>query len=343
MTKENCRKVGINGFGRIGRLSLRAMIEMKENLEIVAINDLSDADTLAYLLKYDSVHGAFPGTVDSTEHSIIVNGHEIKILSERDPGKLPWAELGVEIVLESTGVFTRRASDTKPGYDSHLNAGAKRVVLSAPSKDKADATVVMGVNDHVITKDIRCISNASCTTNSLAPAAKVLNDKLGIVKGAMTTIHAYTASQSLQDVVNKKKTRGRAAAINIVPTTTGAAKAISEIIPELENKLDGFAFRVPVPAGSITDLTVIVGRDTTVDEVNGFMREASETRMKGILQYVTDPIVSSDIVHNSHSSIFDSNNTMVIGGNLVKVTMWYDNEWGFSCRIADLMQRLACL
>jgi glyceraldehyde 3-phosphate dehydrogenase len=339
--EKKCKKVGINGFGRIGRLSFRAMVELSEHLEIAAINDLTDAATLAYFLKYDSIHGPFPGKVESREHSLIVDGTEIRILTEKDPRNLPWKDLGVEIVLESSGVFTKRADDQKPGFDSHLAAGAERVIISAPAKDP-DATVVVGVNDNVITDKTKCISNASCTTNSLAPIAKVLNDKFGIIKGAMTTIHAYTATQALIDNVTAKE-RGRAAAINIIPTSTGAAKAISEVLPELKGKLDGFAFRVPVPCGSITDLTVLVSKDTTVDEVNAAMKEAADGPMKHIMQYVTDPIVSTDIINNSYSSIFDSNNTLVIGGNLVKVTSWYDNEWGFSCRIADLMKLLACV
>ena len=336
-------KVGINGFGRIGRLAFRAMSDHPDRFEVVAVNDLSDADMLAYLLRYDSIHGRFPGKVVAKQGVLVVNGREIKVLSEKDPAKLPWGELGVEVALESTGVFRSRASDGKPGYDSHLVAGARKVVISAPCKDEPDATVVLGVNDDVLSAETKCVSNASCTTNSLAPVVKVLDETFGVVKGVMTTCHGYTNDQRILDLVHKSKTRARAAAINIIPTTTGAAKAVGKVLPHLQGKLDGFALRVPVPCGSITDLSVVVGKKTSIEEVNEAVRKAAEGPMKGILEYVTDPIVSSDILDNPHSSIFDANNTRVIEGDLVKVTMWYDNEWGYSCRTADLIEKLASL
>ncbi len=335
-------KVGINGFGRIGRLVFRAMCEEPDRFDVVAVNDLSDADMLAYLLKYDSTQGRFPGKVVAKQNALIVNGKEIKILSQRNPADLPWGEMGVVVAVESTGIFTSPKTDDKPGYDSHLDAGAKRVVISAPSKGFA-SMIVLGVNDAELTSDVTCVSNASCTTNSLAPIAKILNDKFGIVKGLMTTVHGYTNDQSILDMVHSKKTRARAAAINIVPTTTGAAVAVGKVLPELNGKLDGYALRVPIPTGSITDLTIEVSKETSIEEVNETVKAASEGAMKGIVEYVTDPIVSSDIVHDPHSSIFDSNNTMVNGGNMVKVTMWYDNEWGYSDRTCDLVEKLAAL
>ena len=336
-------KVGINGFGRIGRLAFRAMSDHPDRFEVVAVNDLSDADMLAYLLRYDSIHGRFPGKVVAKQGVLVVNGREIKVLSEKDPAKLPWDELGVEVALESTGVFRSRASDGKPGYDSHLVAGARKVVISAPCKDEPDATVVLGVNDDVLSAETKCVSNASCTTNSLAPVVKVLDDAFGVVKGVMTTCHGYTNDQRILDLVHNSKTRARAAAINIIPTTTGAAKAVGKVLPHIQGKLDGFALRVPVPCGSITDLTVMVGKKTSIEEVNEAVRKAAEGPMKGIIEYATDPIVSSDILDNPHSSIFDANNTLVIEGDMVKVTMWYDNEWGYSCRTADLIEKLASL
>ena len=336
-------KVGINGFGRIGRLTFRAMVEKPERFDVVAINDLSDADMLAYLLRYDSTQGKFPGKVVAKQDSIVVNGKEIKVFSERDPSKLPWGELGVEVALESTGVFTKRASNGKPGYDSHLEAGAKKVVLSAPAKDTPDATVVLGVNDDILTAETKCVSNAYCTTNSLAPAVKILHEAFGILKGVMTTVHSYTADQRLIDAIHSKKTRGRAAAVNIVPTTTGAAKAIGRVIPEMKGKLDGFAIRVPTATGSITDLSVLVSKKTSIEEVNEVFRKAADGPMKGILEYATDPIVSSDVIHNPHSSIFDPNNTLVVDGDMVKVTMWYDNEWGYANRTADLIEKIASI
>jgi glyceraldehyde 3-phosphate dehydrogenase len=336
-------KVGINGFGRIGRLVLRVMAAKPDKFEVVGINDLFDADMLAYMLKYDSTHGKFAGTVEAKGNSIMVNGKEIPILAEKDPSKLPWGAKGVDVVLESTGRFTARAAEGKAGYDSHLTAGAKRVLLSAPAKDKPDATIVLGVNDSELKASMKCISNASCTTNSLAPACKILHEKIGIVKGLMTTIHAYTNDQAILDMPYKDKRRGRAAALSTIPSTTGAAKALGEVIPALKGKLHGYALRVPVPDGSITDLTFMAARKTSVEEINGVMKAAAEGAMKGIIEYVTDPIVSSDIIGNPHSSIFDSTNTIVLDGDMVKVTMWYDNEWGYSCRTADLIERIAKL
>ena len=336
-------KIGINGFGRIGRLVFRVMAEKPEQFDVVAINDLSDADMLAYLLKYDSTQGGFPGKVEAKGDSIVVNGKAIKILAIKNPAELPWGKLGVDVVIEGTGIFSSNKTADKPGYDSHLDAGAKKVIITAPTKGTAKL-IVLGVNDAKLTKEDKCISNASCTTNSLAPVAKVLQEKFGIVKGLMTTVHGYTNDQNILDQVHKKsKARARAAAINIVPTTTGAASAVGKVLPELNGKLDGFALRVPVPTGSITDLNVLLARKTTKEEVNAAVKAAADGPMKGIIQYVTDEIVSSDIVHNPYSSIFDSNNTMVIDGDLVKVTMWYDNEWGYSNRTADLAAKMAKL
>ncbi len=337
-------KVGINGFGRIGRLVARAMLlQKKGRFEIVAVNDLFDADMLAYMFKYDSTQGKFPGTVSVKGTSIVVNGAEIPIVAEKDPSKLPWGKLGADVVLESTGRFTSRAAEGKPGYDSHLVAGAKRVLLSAPAKDKPDATIVLGVNDGDLKASMKCVSNASCTTNSLAPACKVLQEKIGIVKGLMTTVHAYTNDQAILDMPYKDKRRGRAAALSTVPSTTGAAKALGEVIPALKGKLHGYALRVPVPDGSITDLTFVAAKKTTVEEINGAMKDAAAGAMKGIIEYVDEPIVSRDIIGNPASSIFDSTNTIVLDGDMVKVTMWYDNEWGYSCRSMDLIERLAKL
>ena len=332
-------RVGINGFGRIGRLVFRAMCERGDEFEVAAINDLASASMMAHLLKYDSTQGRFPGTVELDGQDIIVNGRTVPTLTERDPSKLPWD--GVDVALESTGVFRDNKSDEKPGYDSHLDAGAKRVVISAPTKGTA-VTIVLGVNDELLTPDVTCVSNASCTTNSLAPVVKVLLAKFGIVKGLMVTCHGYTNDQRIQDFEHKDPRRARAGAINIIPTTTGAAAAVGKVIPELNGKLDGYALRVPVPTGSITDLTVELGRETTVEEINAAIKEAAGGAMAGILDYTDEPIVSSDIVHNPASSIFDSGNTKVIG-NMAKVTMWYDNEWGYSCRSVDLIERLAAL
>jgi glyceraldehyde 3-phosphate dehydrogenase len=327
-------KVGINGFGRIGRLVFRRGLEV-EGIEFVGINDITDAKTLAHLLKYDSVHGKFNGTVTHTENSIIVNGKSFPVMAEKDPAALPWTKLGAEIVIEGTGVFTKREK-----IELHIKAGAKKVVLTAPAKDEIDATVVLGVNENVLTGKEVILSNASCTTNCLAPMVKVLNDNFKIKKGMMTTIHAYTNDQRVLDLPHKDLRRARTAAINIIPTTTGAARAVGKVIPELKGKLDGFALRVPVPDGSITDFVAELEKEVTVELVNAAMKKASETFLKGIMEYCTDEIVSSDIVGNDHSCIFDSLSTMVIG-NMVKVVGWYDNEWGYSCRVVDLIKKIA--
>ncbi|MBM4045222.1 MAG: type I glyceraldehyde-3-phosphate dehydrogenase [Planctomycetes bacterium] len=324
-------RVAINGFGRIGRLVFRALCTRKQ-FEVVAINDLTDAKTLAMLLKYDSVHGQFEGAIEAKESALVVNGKEIKLLKERDPEKLPWKAMAVDFVVESTGVFTKRDDCAK-----HLKAGAKRVLLSAPAKDKVDATIVMGVNEKTLKAEHVVVSNASCTTNCLAPMAKVLQDSFGIVKGQMTTCHAYTNDQRVQDLMHEDPRRARAAGLNIIPTKTGAAKAIGEVIPELSGKMDGMALRVPVADGSITDLTVITEKATNDKDVNAAFRKAAEGPLKGILQYTEDPIVSSDIIGNPHSCIVDGGCTKVVGGNLVKVLAWYDNEWAYSLRMADLM------
>jgi glyceraldehyde 3-phosphate dehydrogenase len=322
--------VGINGFGRIGRNVLR-VIEKRSDIEIVALNDLADAKSMAFLLKYDSIHGRFNGTVETKDELLVVNGKKIKLLKEKDPSRLPWKDLGVDVVLESTGVFTTRADCAK-----HLEGGAKKVILSAPSKDQLDATIVMGVNTETLKPEHKIISNASCTTNCLAPLAKVINDNFGLERGLMTTIHAYTNDQQVLDLIHKDLRRARAAAINIIPTSTGAAKAIGAVIPELKGKLDGMAMRVPVANGSATDLVCIVKKKVTVEEVNKAMKAASEGPMKGILEYCEDPIVSSDVIGNPCSSILDVRSTLVIE-NMVKVVSWYDNEWGYSNRIADLI------
>jgi glyceraldehyde 3-phosphate dehydrogenase len=331
-------RVGINGFGRIGRLAFRAMAERPQDFEVVAINDLSDARHLSLLLKYDSVHGPFKGTVEAGEQSLIVNGKVIRITQEKDPANLPWKALKAQVVLESTGHFTNKA-----GLQKHLDAGAERVVLSAPPKDKLDATIVLGVNDHILNASHRIISNASCTTNCLAPMAKVLHESFGIEKGLMTTCHAYTNDQRVADQIHSDPYRARSAAINIIPSTTGAAKAVGEVIPDLNGKLTGYALRVPVPDGSITDLTSLLKRVVTKDEVNAALKAAAEGPLKGILQYATDPLVSSDVVGNPHSCIFMADWTSVIGGNLVKTIAWYDNEWAYSCRTAELITKLAQL
>jgi glyceraldehyde 3-phosphate dehydrogenase len=331
-------RVGINGFGRIGRLVFRYMAARPEQFEVVAINDLSSAKHLAQLLKYDSAQGRYQGTVAPGDNALIVDGKTIPITAEKDPANLPWTKLGCEIVLESTGFFTNRA-----GLEKHLAAGAKKVVLSAPAKDALDLTVVRGVNDHLLKPEHKIISNASCTTNCLAPMAKVLNDRFGIVKGLMTTVHAYTNDQRVADQIHEDMYRMRAAAVNIIPTKTGAAKAVGEVIPELNGKLTGFALRVPVITGSATDLTVELAKPATKDDINNAMKEAAAGPLKGIVEYCTDPIVSSDIIGNPHSNIFVPDQTMVIGGNLAKVLAWYDNEWGYSCRTGELIAELARL
>ncbi|GIX00701.1 MAG: glyceraldehyde-3-phosphate dehydrogenase [Pirellulaceae bacterium] len=336
-------RIAINGFGRIGRLTFRNLMERSDEFEVVAINDLTDNKMLATLLKYDTIHGRYPGDVSSTDSHIVVNGKKILALSERDPAKLPWKEHNVDIVIESTGIFTARATDAKPGYDTHLAAGAKKVILSAPAKDGADLTCVIGVNDDKLTAEMNCVSNASCTTNCLAPVAKVLHETFGIESGLMTTVHAYTNDQNVQDQPHRDPYRARAAAQNIIPTSTGAAKAVGLVIPELQGKLTGIAMRVPVGTGSVVDLTANLAKETTAEEINAAVRQAAEGPLQGILAYTEDPIVSSDIIHDPHSSVFAADFTQVLGGNgkLVKVISWYDNEWGYSCRTADLCSRLA--
>jgi glyceraldehyde 3-phosphate dehydrogenase len=324
-------KVAINGFGRIGRLVARAILERPDcGLDLVSVNDLADAKANAWLFKHDSVHGKFPGDVKTDGNDIIVDGKRIHVTAEKDPAKLPHAANGVEIALECTGFFTDRA-----GGEKHIEAGAKRVLISAPAKG-VDLTVVYGVNDDKLTAEHRIVSNASCTTNCLAPVAKVLNDAIGIERGLMTTIHAYTNDQKILDQIHPDLRRARAAAMNIIPTTTGAARAVGEVLPELKGKLDGSAIRVPVPDGSIVDLTFTPKRDTSRDEVNQILKAASESgRLKGILEYTEDPIVSIDIVHTPASSTVDSLETAVLEGKLVRVVSWYDNEWGFSNRMVD--------
>ncbi len=323
-------RVGINGFGRIGRNVFR-VLEKRSNIEVVALNDLADAKSMAFLLKYDSIHGRFSGTIETKDEYLIVNGKKVRLLKETDPAKLPWKALGVDVVVESTGVFTKRADCAK-----HLEAGAKKVILSAPSSDPLDATIVIGVNTETLKPEHNIISNASCTTNCLAPLAKVINDNFGIERGLMTTVHAYTNDQRVLDLIHKDLRRARAAALNIIPTSTGAARAIGEVIPELKGKLDGMAMRVPVANGSAIDLVCIVKKKATVEDVKKAMKEASEGAMKGILEYCEDPIVSSDVIGNPCSCIFDVRSTFVIE-NMVKVIAWYDNEWGYSNRIADLI------
>lgn len=326
-------KVAINGFGRIGRLVFREMVA-RGGFDIVAINDLTDAATLAHLLKYDSVHGRFKGTVQAKEGAIIVNGKEIKVFAEKSPANLPWKTLGVELVIESTGVFTSKEK-TMP----HVEAGAKKVLITAPAKGAVDATIVLGVNDSELKPEMQIVSNASCTTNSIAPIIKVLNDNLKIVKGYLTTVHAYTNDQRILDLPHKDLRRARAAAANTIPTSTGAAKAVGLVIPELKGKLDGIAMRVPVTDGSITDLTVVVEKETTAEEVNALIKKAAENELKGIIEYSEEELVSSDVVGTTVSGILDSKLTSAMG-NLVKVCAWYDNEYGYSCRVVDLAEKM---
>jgi glyceraldehyde 3-phosphate dehydrogenase len=333
-------RVAINGFGRIGRLTFRNLMARSDEFEVVAINDLTDNQMLATLLKYDSTHRRYPGEVSYDDQHLIVNGKKIRALSERNPAELPWKDLNVDIVVESTGIFTNREKDGKPGYDTHLKAGAKKVVLSAPAKDAPDLTCVLGVNDDKLTADMKTVSNASCTTNCLAPVAKVLNDTFGIEKGLMTTIHAYTNDQRVQDMPHKDPYRARSAAQNIIPTSTGAAKAVALVIPELQGKLTGIAMRVPVATGSVVDLTVQTSKQVTPEAVNAAVKAAAEGPLKGILAYTEDPIVSTDIIGDPHSSIFAADFTQVMDGNMLKVVSWYDNEWGYSCRTADLVAKL---
>ncbi|MFK7819570.1 MAG: type I glyceraldehyde-3-phosphate dehydrogenase [Planctomycetaceae bacterium] len=334
-------RVGINGFGRIGRVTFRALMARSDEFEVVGINDLGDNQSLAMLLKYDSVHGRFPGTVEADEKGLIVNGTHIPVFEERNPGDLPWGDIGVDIALESTGFFTSRAKDGKPGYDSHIAAGARKVVISAPAKDEPDLTCVMGVNSDKLTAEHLCVSNASCTTNCLSPMVKVLNDSFGLEHGIMTTCHAYTNDQKIADQLHSNMHRARAAAVNIIPTTTGAAKAVGKVLPEVDGKLTGMALRVPVPVGSITDLSAVLTKDVTAEDVNAAMKAAADGPFKGIMEYTTDPIVSSDIVGNTHSCVFDGNWTTVVAGNMVKVLGWYDNEYGYSNRTADLIAKMA--
>ena len=329
-------KVGINGFGRIGRNLFRAAYEAGTDLDFVAVNDITDNETLAHLLKYDSVLGRFPGEVEARGESIVVDGKEIRVFEERDPAQLPWGDLGVEVVIESTGLFTKRDDAAK-----HLEAGAKKVIISAPATEP-DVTVALGVNfdDAYDPDQHHIISNASCTTNCLAPLAKVIHETVGIERGLMTTIHAYTADQRLQDLPHKDLRRARAAAINLIPTTTGAAKAIGLVLPELDGKLNGVSVRAPVATGSVVDLVCDVSRETTADEINAAAREAAEGALSGILAYTEDPIVSSDIVQDPHSSIFDAEQTMVLEGKMVKAVAWYDNEWGYSNRCVELASKV---
>ena len=332
-------KVAINGFGRIGRMSFRELFS-RGTVDIVAINDLTSADTLAYLLKYDSVHGKYQGDVKADGEYLVVDGKRIRIYAEKDPENLPWKELGVDIVIESTGIFKNREKMMK-----HINAGAKKVILTVPSekKEDVDLTVVLGVNDDKLTKDVQFVSNASCTTNCLAPIAKVLNDNFGIVRGLMNTIHSYTNDQKILDLPHSDLRRARAAAVSIIPTKTGAAKAVGLVLPELAGKLDGFAMRVPTPDGSVVDLTVELSKNVTKEEINAAMKKAAEGPMKGVLEYSEENLVSIDIVDNKHSSIFDSKLTQVLDNNFVKVVSWYDNERGYSTRICDLTEKMARL
>lgn len=328
-------KVAINGFGRIGRLVFKVS-QNNPDIEVVAINDLTDAKTLAHLLKYDSVHGRYPECVKADGNNIIVGDKTIKVTAEKDPSKLPWAELGIDVAVEATGVFR-----TKAQIEQHLTAGAKKVILTVPSKDEIDNTIVLGVNDDELKADDKIVSNASCTTNCLAPIAKVLNDSFGIKKGLMTTVHAYTNDQRILDFPHSDLRRARAAAVSMIPTTTGAAAAVGKVIPALNGKLNGMSLRVPTADGSIVDLVVELDKNATVEEINAAMKAAADGPMKGVLEYTEDPIVSIDIVGNPHSSIFDALSTMVIEGNLVKVLSWYDNEWGYSSRVVDLIKRVA--
>ena len=332
-------RIAINGFGRIGRSVFRVVSQRPDSgIEIVAINDLADDEMTGYLLKYDTVMGQFPGDVTISDGILEAGGHRVKLLTERDPAELPWAELDIDVVIEATGVFRTRQAVMK-----HVEAGAKRVILTVPAKDELDATVVLGVNDDDLVSDVHIVSNASCTTNCLAPIAKILDDEFGIKRGVMTTVHAYTNDQRLADVPHTDFRRSRAATENIIPTTTGAAKAVGKVLPQLDGKLDGIAMRVPVPDGSTVDLVVELDTDVTVDQVNAAVRKAAEGPMEGIVQYSEAPLVSTDIIGNPHSSIFDAPSTQVLAGNTVKVLSWYDNEWGYSNRVVDLIERLGAL
>jgi glyceraldehyde 3-phosphate dehydrogenase len=328
-------KVAINGFGRIGRLVFKAAQHDKE-IEFVAINDLTDANTLAHLLKYDSVHGRYPEPVKVDGNYLVAGQRKVKVIAERDPAKLPWKDMAVDIVVESTGVFRKREQ-----LENHLKQGAGKVVLTVPAKDEIDNTIVLGVNDNDLKPNDRIVSNASCTTNCLAPVAKVLHDSFGIVRGFMTTIHGYTNDQRLLDLPHSDLRRARAAAVSMIPTTTGAARAVGKVIPDLKGKLDGVAIRVPTSDGSIVDLVAELKQDVTVEQINQAMKKAAEGPMKGVLEYCEDPIVSVDVIDNPHSSVFDSLSTSVMDGNFVKVFSWYDNEWGYSCRTLDLVKKMA--
>jgi glyceraldehyde 3-phosphate dehydrogenase len=332
-------RVAINGFGRIGRAVFRIIAERKDsNIDVIAINDLADDEVLGYLLEYDSVMGPFEQHVEVSDGVMTVGKHRVKMLYEKDPAALPWKELGIDVVVESTGIFR-----TREQLQSHIDAGAKRVILTVPADDDIDQTVVLGVNDSELDDNDLIVSNASCTTNCLAPLAKVLDEAFGIKRGLMTTVHAYTNDQRLADVPHKDLRRSRAATENIIPTTTGAAKAVGKVYPKLNGKLHGMAMRVPVPDGSTVDLVVELTRPVSVEEVNAAVKKASEGSMSGVLQYTEDPIVSTDIIGNPHSSVFDAGGTQVLGGTLVKVLSWYDNEWGYSNRVVDLIDRLGTL
>ncbi len=328
-------KIAINGFGRIGRSVFKVAFERKD-IEIVAINDITDPKTLAYLLKYDSNYGVLKYSVEAADEAIIVDGKKIKVTAIREPKNLPWKELGVDVAIESTGIF-RTASGPKGGYKDHIEAGAKKVILTVPAKDTVDRTIVLGVNNEDY-KGETAVSNASCTTNCLAPISKVINDNFGIIEGLMTTVHSYTSDQRLHDAPHSDLRRARAAAKSIIPTSTGAAKAIGLVVPEIDGKLNGIAMRVPTLTGSIVDLTIKLEKDPSVEELNAAIKAAAEGPMKGILEYTEDPIVSNDIIGNTHSSIFDSLSTMKIGKGFFKVLSWYDNEWGYSNRVVDLAQ-----
>ena len=329
-------KVDINGFGRIGRNVYKIALE-RDTIEIVGINDLTDTKTLAHLLKYDSTQGKFNGTISYDDDSIIVNGKKINVSSEKNPANIPWKETP-DIVIESTGIFRKKESE-KGGYGDHLKNGAKKVILTVPAKDQIDRMIVLGVNDEELSSEDTCVSNASCTTNCLAPVVKVLNDNFGFENGFMTTIHSYTNDQMILDAPHSDLRRARSAAVSQIPTTTGAATAVGKILPELNGKIDGMAIRVPTPTGSLIDLVANLKKEVSIEEINKAMKEAAEGPMKGILEYTEDPIVSVDIIHNAHSSIFDALSTMVIG-KTVKVVSWYDNEWGYSCRVVDLIEKL---
>lgn len=329
-------KVAINGFGRIGRNVYKIALE-RDDMEIVGINDLTDNKTLAHLLKYDSTQGIFQAEISHDDYGLIVNGNKVKVSADKDPSKIEWGDTP-DVVIESTGVFRKKESE-KGGYGDHLKNGAKKVILTVPAKDQIDNMIVLGVNNDALRAEDQCVSNASCTTNCLAPVTKVLNDSFGIEKGFMTTIHSYTNDQMLLDGPHSDLRRARSAAVSQIPTTTGAAKAVGKVIPDLNGKMDGMAIRVPTPTGSLVDLVASLKKETSIEEVNAAMKKAAEGPMKGILEYTEDPIVSVDVIHNPHSSIFDAQSTMV-NGNMVKVLSWYDNEWGYSCRVVDLIPLL---